>query len=255
MFGPLFIVVSALWLLGCAGLLGLYFSPVEPALRVWYSNGLQISSAFVCALLCFRTIFAFEAGDSLRKVWGLLGSGALVWGCGALLYAGYQYLHPDAEPPYPWFYDICYLAMPPLVISGLLMLKRSLQVPAPTWGILTAVWVLVVALSFQIWSSLGNFQDAQDIQTYAAVIGYMMMDPFLIATTVLSASVLGGGLMAMPWWAVLMGLLSIYTGDLGYNFLVANETYLTGMPVDLGWIMGWGFVAAAAMMNYRLMKS
>lgn len=254
MFSPLFFSVITAWLSACIGLLVLYFSPVDPSLRVWYSNGLQISSAFICAILCFRAMTAFEAGDPMRKVWGLLGSGIFAWSCGALLWASYQYLHPGEETPYPWYSDIGYLTMPPLVIAGLLMLKRALQVPAPTWGILTTIWVLIIALAFQVWSSLEGLKAAENIQTYAAVIGYMVMDPFLLATTVLSASILGGGLMAMPWWVVLLGVLSIYMGDLGYNFLIAQGIYQTGMPIDLGWIIGFGCIAAAAMMNYKLMK-
>jgi hypothetical protein len=249
------LIVCVIWILAC----GMYFLlpglGVSPAGVNIYSGYLQVITAPVAAVICFRTyFFSFHAGDPMRTVWALVGSGLLAWGLGDILYFGYQLTHQGTDPPYPWFADIGYLTMPLLLIIALAVHKHALQVATPTWGIVLSILVLIGASGLSWWASMTQLAQADSLIAYAAQIIAIILDPALLAMTVLTASILGSGLAALPWWLGLGGLVVYYAGNLAYYILIANQGYSESHPIDLTWPIAFGMIAVAAMMTYNMFK-
>jgi hypothetical protein len=251
--GTLFIL--AIWLAATAAIPVLAFMQVDNNLRLNYSNFLQMTAALIAALFCLRAMGVFQRSDGLRKVWGLLGLGMLSWGIGATIYALYPFFHNGAETPYPWYSDFGYLGMMPLIIAALIIFKRSVHVPAPLWGIISAVIIWIAATALAIWSSLGNFEEANLAIELAIEVAYVILDPLLLAVTILSASTLAGGLVALPWWFGFSGLVLYYLGNVGYDFLVANDAYSSAHWVSMSWPLAFALIALAAMITHTMFKT
>lgn len=249
------LAVSSLWLAACIALPIAGAFEASETFLIYYSNFIQIGGALFGAVLCYRTVFIFEADDTMRKVWLFLGSGVLAWGLGAVLYFSYQLANNGAEPPYPWFSDIGYLLMVPLIVISLVIFKRALRVPAPTWGIAAGIIMFAAALGIALWSGKGNLGQADSLLAAVVQIAYMLLDPLLLGMTMYSASLLAGGLAALPWWFGLGGLVLYYIGNISFDFLLARDQYATGSIVDTTWPLAFGLIAVAAMLTYNMFKA
>ena len=119
---PVSMILAVIWLV--LGFLILLFAAldVDATFRLYYSNVMQTLSPLLSALLCYRTMADFPKGSPMRKVWGFLGSGRLAWGIGAILFSSYPLLNNGAETPYPYYSDIGYLSLVPLVVTALLLM-------------------------------------------------------------------------------------------------------------------------------------
>ncbi|MDG4551689.1 MAG: hypothetical protein P9F19_13970 [Candidatus Contendobacter sp.] len=189
----------------------------------------------------------------MRKVWGFLGSGMLAWGIGAALFSSYPLLNDGAETPYPYYSDIGYLALVPLVITALLLMKNALGVSAPLWGKLISVLLFAGAMVISVTANWkGIFEEG--IVLPLVSICYTVFDPALLAVTMQVASALYGGVVGKAWWYVLAGLVLYFIANQSYTYLVFTKQYATGSPIDALWVFGFGMIAMAAMMTHTLFK-
>jgi hypothetical protein len=257
MFSSTTLTLMVLWLIATVALplMPLMDNHVTFNLSFHYANFLPMVAALVTALLCWRAMNVFRRSDGLRKVWFLLGLGVFSWGVGAAIAAGYPFWHNDAEVPYPWYSDFGYLGMMPLIIAALLIFKRSIHVPSPLWGIITAVLVWITATALALWSSLGNFNEANLPIEFAIEIAYIVLDPLLLAVTVFSASMLAGGAVALPWWFGFAGLLLYYLGNVAYDFLIAADAYSNIHWINMSWPVAFGLIALAAMITRTMFNA
>lgn len=243
-----FIWIVASLMLAVFPLLG-----TDPQFRLYYSNALQTLSSLISALLCFSAMTAFPDASPLRKVWAAIGAGVLAWGIGATIFATYPLLNAGAETPYPYYSDIGYLLTGPFIIAGLLIFKRSLGLESPLWGKAFALAALVVSGYFAYKANWEGVMDP-DIAMKATAIGYLVFDPVLLAVTILLASSFSGGEVGKAWWYVVIGILLYFIANQAYTYLVGIEEYATGHPVDIGWMLGFGFIAWAAVKTRNLMN-
>lgn len=225
----------------------------DPQFRLYYSNALQTLSSLIAALLCFSAMSAFPDQSPLRKVWAAIGAGVLAWGIGATIFAAYPLLNAGAETPYPYYSDIGYLLTGPFIITGLLIFKRSLGLETPIWGMILALALLLVSGFFAYKANWEGVLDP-DIAMKLTAIGYLVFDPVLLAVTVLTASSFRGGEVGKAWWYVVIGILLYFIANQAYTYLVGQETYATGHPIDIGWMLGFGFIAWAAVKTRNLMN-
>ena len=189
----------------------------------------------------------------MRRVWGFLGSGMLAWGVGAALFSSYPLLNDGAETPYPYYSDIGYLSLVPLVVTALLVMKNALGISSPLWGKLISILLLAGAM---IISVTANWQGifGEGIVLPLVSICYIVFDPILLAITMQVASALYGGVVGKAWWYVLAGLVLYFIGNQSYTYLVFTKQYATGSPIDAFWVFGFGMIAMAAMMTHALFK-
>lgn len=245
-------LVAAAWVLSALALCIFTIIGIDEQFRLYYSNVLQTLSSLLAAAACFHAVVAFPTESPLRKVWSAIGAGVLAWGIGATIFAAYPVLNAGEETPYPYWSDVFYLATGPLMIAGLLMFKRAVGLETPTWGSLLAVALFIAAgvLAFQ-----ANWEGVLDpnLALRAASIGYMAFDPLLVAVTVLTATAFRGGEVAKAWWWVVAGILLYFLANQAYTVLVLQETYATGHWIDVGWMLGFGCIAWAALKTRQLL--
>ena len=221
--------------------------------RLYYSNALQTLSSLIAAFLCFSAMSAFPDQSPLRKVWAAIGTGVLAWGIGATIFGAYPLLNAGAETPYPYYSDIGYLLTGPFIIVGLLIFKKSLGLETPVWGMILALVLLLVSGYFAYKANWEGVMDP-DLAMKATAIGYLVFDPVLLAVTILTASSFSGGEVGKAWWYVVIGILLYFIANQAYTYLVGQDTYATGHPVDVGWMLGFGFIAWAAVKTRNLMN-
>lgn len=220
----------------------------------YYSNFIQIMSALVCAILCWRTMAIFERSDPMYLVWLFIGAGVFSWCVAQSMYTGYVILYDGAEPSYPWYSDIGYLAIAPLIVTGLLIFIMAISVPPPTWGIALSLTLFIISLITSIQILYPNFRAASSVIEYLAVMGYMLFDPILLTVTVLTASLMAGGQLAYPWWFCFGGLILYYLADLIYHIQINQNQYVSGGWIDLCWTLSFALIGVAAMLVYDMMN-
>lgn len=243
-----------MWLLAALALLGMAVAGAEPSMRLYYSNVLQTVISAVSGLMCLSTMRAFPVGTPLRRAWGLIGAGVLAWSMGSTVFSTYPLLHGGAETPYPYVSDVGFLLTSPLIALGLYAFKRGAQLKSPMWGKVLAIALL---LGMGYWCYLANAEGlaSGDPALIVTSLGYMLLDPILLAVTVLTASSFTGGVIGRAWWMVLAGVLLYFVGNQLYSYLVAQETYQTGSIIDLGWVLSFGLIGLAALTTRRMMTA
>lgn len=249
---PASLIMIAIWLISSFMIVIFAIFDADATLRLYYSNALQTLSPVLSAILCYRTALDFPTGNAMRKVWVLLGSGMLAWGIGAALFSSYPLLNNGAETPYPYYSDIGYLSLVPLVITALLLLKNTLGILSPLWGKMISVILFFGALTISLMANWNGLFEGGIILLVS--ICYIIFDPILLMITMLVASALYGGTAGKAWWYVLGGLLLYFLGNQLYTYLVFTKHYATGSPIDTLWILGFGMIAIAAMMTHTLFK-
>jgi hypothetical protein len=245
-------ITAAVWAASCLVLAFMALLGAAPQISQVYSNIIQIAASLVAALLCFRTMRAFAPGAPMRMVWALLGSGVFAWCVGAIIYALYQWTNGGAEPPYPWYSDIGYLLMMPLVALGMSRFQYLQEFETPGWAIIAGAALFVISLVTGFSSSQEALQEAQSAAEYNVEIAYIVLDPLLLSMTVMVASVLAGGGAAVAWWYVLGGLVLHYFGNVAFNYQVANHSYATGGLTDVTWPLAFGLIAMSALMTHAM---
>jgi hypothetical protein len=221
--------------------------------RLYYSTAVQTASSLLAAFACFHAMNAFPSGSPLRAVWGAIGAGVLAWGIGATIFGAYPLLHEGADTPYPYWSDIGYLATNPLIIVGLILFKRATGLETPWWGTTLAVVLFFVGVWLTYGANAEGLADA-DMKMKAASAGYTLFDPLLLAMTVTIATGFRGGEVAQAWWWVVAGIVLYIIANQLYTYLVLTEQYRTGHPIDMGWMLGFGLIAWAALKTRNLLR-
>lgn len=248
---PFLVSITVIWLIISSLILVFAALDFDPAFRLLYSNAIQTLTPILSALLCYRVVVNFPQGSPMRQVWGLLGSGMLAWGIGAAIFSTYPLLNDGAETPYPYYSDIGYLALVPLVIFALLLLRSTLGISSPLWGKVMAVILFSGAMIISLTANWDGLFEEGMILPFVSIC-YTIFDPILLAVTMLVASALYGGMAGKAWWYVLGGLVLYFIGNQMYTYLVLTEQYATGSPIDVFWPLGFGMVALAAMVTHAL---
>jgi hypothetical protein len=245
-------LVAVVWVLASLLLAVFPMLGVDPQFRLYYSNALQVASSLIGAAACFHAMSAFPGGSPLRAVWGAIGAGVLAWGIGALIFGAYPVLNNGEDTPYPYWSDIGYLATNPLIIIGLLLFKRATGLETPWWGTLLATVLLLGGLALTYNANEEGLK-SDDMAEMLAAAGYTLFDPALLAVTVMIATGFRGGEVAQSWWFVVAGIVLYIIANQLYTYLVSAEKYTTGHPIDMGWMLGFGLIAWAALKTRKMM--
>lgn len=225
-----------------------------PNAASYYSNLMQSISALSGAILCWRTMAICERSDPMYLVWLFIGAGVFSWCMGQSLYTGYVILNNGAELPYPSVADIGYLLIQPFIVIALLIFIRAIAVPPPIWGMALSIALFIIALAISVQLLYPNLLEASSSIVSLVVIMYMSFDPILLAVTVLTASLMAGGQLAYPWWFCLGGLMLYYLSNVIFHFQLAQNLYISGSWVDLGWILSFVLIGIAAMLVYDMLN-
>ncbi len=248
-------VTLLLWIVFSAPLLLLSMIAIDEKIISNYSIITQIISPLLSAVLCFSTASIFPKQHDMRKVWTLVGSGILLWGIGAILFSLYPLVYVGQETPYPWYGDIGYLLIYLPIIAAFIILKQYLNVKISTWGLIAAITIFWVSLGIAVWLNLSKLSDSDSILTYLVTLMYVLGDPVLLGASAMVASLLGTSGEGRSWWFVLIGFVLFYFANVMYTYLTLLGSYASGNQIDIGWILGFGFIAVAAMMTRAQQKN
>jgi hypothetical protein len=246
-------LIAGIWVAASLLLVVLGFIGYDEQFRLYYSNALQVASSLLSAGACFYAMSAFPAQSPLRKVWLAIGAGVLAWGVGATIFAAYPVLHGGEDTPYPYYSDIGYLLTDPLIIIGLVLFKKSTGLETPAWGTALAVVLFGVTCWLAYKANAEGIADPA-LKMQAASWGYTLFDSALLGVLVLTATSFSGGEVAKAWWYVIAGILLYFIANQLYTYLVLTEQYKTGSPIDIGWMLGFGLIAWAALKTRNLLS-
>jgi hypothetical protein len=145
------------WIISGLLILAFLALDIDPVFRLYYSNILQIVSAMLGALFCYRTALVLPNANPMRTVWWLFGTALFAWGAGAVMFSTYPLLNDGQETPFPYYSDIGYLSLIPFAVSALLLFKKNLGVVSPLWGKILAVIFFIGGLYISVmanWNGL-----------------------------------------------------------------------------------------------------
>jgi two-component system, cell cycle response regulator len=182
-----------------------------------------------------------------RERWGwlLVGLGCASWTLGETYFtAALWNLH---EIPVPSWADAGYLAFPPLVFAGIVLLarRRIQRLSASVWLDGAAASLAVAALSAvvvfdPVLHSVGG--SPADVATNLA---YPLSDMLLVGLLV-GVVALSGWRVTRTWMLLGIGVVVFWVADSLYLIQSANSSYTPGGVYDVGWWGGITLLAAAA---------
>jgi hypothetical protein len=180
-----------------------------------------------------------------RSAWLLIGLGASAWVAGELYFTAV--LWSDAAPPSPSPADVGYLAEPPLVFAGLVVLAR-LRIR----GLPRTLWVdgLTAGLAAGAVSAAVVFEPVLKAVggsglTVATNLSYPIADLLLLGL-ICGQLAAGGRRIDRRFGILALGILCYWASDTVYLVKAAQGTWESGGPYDAGWWMMAVCFAAAA---------
>src|SRR5215218_6816954 len=132
-----------------------------------FGNLIQAGTALVAAAACYsaarRKSYGFGRAwtTSLHRAWRLLGSAALAWGLGQVVWTIHELRLPaDATVPVPSLADVGYLSALPLLIAGVLAFPTAPMRATARLRTLLDGLLIAASLLFLGWATV--FGDAFD---------------------------------------------------------------------------------------------
>ena len=204
------------------------------------SDSLQLLAALVAASLCART--ARHARSA--ATWWWLALFCLSWGLGQAVWTWYEVVAGVAAP-YPSFADVGFLGAVPFGVAALLAAPRA---PTATRARLLLDGACTAsALLFCAWALLIDPADIASSHPAEIVLAlaYPLADVVML-TVVGLVLPHATGRSRVNLRLVGMGIAAVAVADILFAWSATGGTYATGSWADLGWIVGFGLLGAAA---------
>lgn len=150
------------------------------------------------------------------------------------------------EAPFPSVADFFYLMMYPLVIVGLTKMVRTMTPGKNTASFIDAA-VVGIAMFGVLWVLFVDnlFTGDTNLDVLLVSLAYPVMDVALLA--VAARLVVTAQLKHPPFAFLVLAIGSLAVADTGYNILLANGTFETGLFIDGFWLFFYAGFAAAAL--------
>jgi diguanylate cyclase (GGDEF)-like protein/PAS domain S-box-containing protein len=229
---------SWLYLAINVALLPVYFLVTRGAAQkvLFYVYGLSSVAAILWAV---RT-----HAPQRRRAWMALTVGLLLFVMGDMAFDFYA---RSGHTPVPSFADALYLAAYPMLALGTALFVRSRgrngDVAAMIDGAIVAIGAGVAAWVFL----MKPYADDRTLGLAGRVvpIAYPALDLLLIAAV--ARLVLGRGSREPAFRLLAGGLVALLAADAFFAFATLHQTYADGSVIDLGWIVCYALVGAAAL--------
>jgi len=218
--------------------------PVADLLDNWIYDGLVVLAAIVCAW------GGIGQSGRRRLGWFLLGAAIAAWAAGDIYYT--HWIGSDPDPPFPSLADAGFLGYFPLAYAGFILLIRE-RVPKLTPGVwldgITA-GLAVAAISTAVVLEAVLATTSGSVAAVATNLAYPLGDTLLLALVV-GAFPLTNWRPGRAWLQLAAGLAVLAAADSVYLYQVANDTYVTGTPIDVTWPVALALLANAAWARSR----
>ena len=218
------------------------------------SNIVQAVAALVAAWACFnaarRNPYGFGRAwtASLHRAWRLLGSAALAWGLGQVVFTVLELRW--GEPQVPSLADAGFLTALPLMIAGVLAFPTAPMRATARLRTLLDGLLIAASLLFVGWATvLGDaFSHNVTSTTLERVVGLAYPLGDIVAGTialVLLTRSRGRGVVHLSMIAA--AVFSLLIADLGFAYKYLTGSYDSGAMIDAGWVLGWLLLTATAL--------
>lgn len=204
------------------------------------------------AAVIIRTALSFGKGEALRAQWLPIGIGVLLYAMGDTVWTYIEVIQ-GAEPPFPGLPDVFYASLylflgygiikAAFAYRGLVKVRRPLAMSAAVAISALVALYLVLVKDILVDPSVGLLEKVLDVY-YPAADTLLLLWPALFIVMVVSQ--LGRGALAHPWRFVVAGVSFLALADAVYQWLEWQGMYSTGHFVDLGWMLGYVFIATGA---------
>jgi hypothetical protein len=173
------ITMIGLWLIGTSVVWVLALLGIDPDVRLYYSNAMQLAVSLASALVCLVVAFGFPSKSALRRLWTLTGLSCFFWFIGQILFASYPLLNNGKETPFPSIADIGYLAAPLTLAAALWVYKRGMGLQAASWGMPAALAGFAASFAFGLYSNWGGITSGETA-TVLVQSGYALFQPIMM---------------------------------------------------------------------------
>jgi signal transduction histidine kinase len=218
------------------------------------SNLVQASAALLAAGVCFRAAgrnpygFGRAWTASLHRAWRLLGSAALAWGLGQVVWTVIEFR--NGSPAVPTLADAGYLTAVPLLIAGVLAfptapMRATARLRTLLDGLLIAASLLFLGWATVLGEAFRNDGGSSTLEQ-AICLAYPLGD-IVAGTIVLVLLTRSRGRGVVHLSMIAAAVFSLLVADLGFAYKQPTGSYGTGAMVDAGWVVGWLLLAATAL--------
>jgi diguanylate cyclase (GGDEF)-like protein/PAS domain S-box-containing protein len=224
-----------------------------------YASGVStIGTALMAAVAGVACLVrAGRCTGRTRWAWRSIGLGMLCYAVGDVRWTWVETVHGEAVP-FPSLADAGYLAMPPLVVAGLLMVPVARQsvanrIRSVVDGLMIATSLLLVSWLLVIGPLLA--QGAETSVALPVVLAYPVSDIVLVTVVCYMLALLrrggrnAGQLVLIAAAAALIGL-----SDTVYAYGMLGATYASGSVLDTGWFAGFALITLAAHRPDRVVR-
>jgi signal transduction histidine kinase len=222
-----------------------------------FSNLFQAAAALAAAAACFsaarRNPYGFGRAwtTSLHRAWRLLGSAALAWGLGQVVWTYLELRLPeDGTVSVPSLADLGYLITLPLLIAGVLAFPTAPMRATARLRTLLDGLLIAASLLFLGWATVlgGTFTSngTSSALERAICLAYPLGD--IVAGTialVLLTRSRGRGVVHLSMIAG--AVFALLLADMAFAYAKPPDSYGTGAMADAGWVVGWLLLMATAL--------
>jgi len=162
------------------------------------------------------------------------------------------YEHVLGIDPYPSIADFFYIAAPLFMFGALLNFLQTQKITISKKKIFSASLISVSILIPSIFFIIEENSEAGILETIIA-FSYPMVDSILLVPVIITILFTTSTRKNFFWTMILIGILILIMADSIFLFLVINDAYVDGHPIDIMWISSytiWVF-----MMFYSIVQS
>ncbi len=205
-----------------------------------------VTSGMAAACAAWR---ATRATRRRRWAWTALSAALGCWAVGEALWT---WLQATGQQPFPSIADVAYLGFGPLACLGLVVLPigggRVDRVRAVLDGVSTSLALLLVSWETALGAAVLT-STTGDVPAAVVSIAYPLLDVVVTVVAVLTLARAPVGVGRGPLGLLVAGLVLISVADSAFVYLTATTGYDAGDPIDVGWNVGFGCLALAALLD------
>jgi len=210
------------------------------------------------AVVALRTVGRLTPGEPLRSRWTLIAFGVGLFAAGDAVWSVLEVFL--GQNPFPSVADPFYLAVYPVLGAGLIAAALAFRQFANVRRIVLISAIITVALAAVLYVGFLRAVLADTETTglaRALSLAYPIGDILLLFAPALFAALavrsLGTGRLAVPWWAVTLGVALLAVADAAFCWLDFQGLYQSGNIIDVGWMLGYLSIAVGASLTRDLM--
>jgi len=162
------------------------------------------------------------------------------------------YEHVLDIDPYPSAADFFYIIAPIFMLISLTIFLKSTGKKISKKNI---TFASIISLSILIPSLVSTFEVGVEDEPFEIIIAliYPIVDSVVLVPVIITILFLVSDRRSFFWLMILTGMIIMLAADTAFLFLVINDEYVDGHPVDILWISS--YTIWAFMMFYIIMES